>query len=518
MSGCCPQTFSVRGGRVTVPEPKRVTSTRRRVVTGRLIDRPASPRPLPGRLRRGPTTPEPEDHRPSCTPAESGPIPDPSTAAASPRPVSRRCSRASVSCSTAGDGSPRSSWSRSLILVAVGALLFATQPTIQLAAMAAAPSVLAALLTLNLILLLFRLLAVGQAFLDTRRPGPTGRLGLVGIAIIAVLVVTPHVLAYRYGTAFGDTFARVFDAEGRPGRRGTRRELRRRGPAPDERINILLLGVDNLPSRTATLTDTMMVASLDPVGKTVSLVSVPRDLIGVPLGNGDDFGPKLNSLMAYRRPQPEAVPRRRHPRAARTRSARCSGSRSITTHERSSSGSRRWSTRSAASMSLVPEGFDDPTYDGFGLVTPGYSIDAGRHHLDGLNALAYARARKADGESDFTRAARQQQVLVALRDAVTKDGSLLWELPALLEPSARPSAPTCRSSASRSSPRSWTRSRTGRSSAAVIRHPLVRSARTRYGSSLEPDLAAIREVANGPVPGAGRGPEPWPTPKPSQEP
>ena len=49
-----------------------------------------------------------------------------------------------------------------------------------------------------------------------------------------------------------------------------------------------------------------------------------------------------------------------------------------------------------------------------------------------MNALAYARARKAAGESDFTRAARQQQILIALRNAVTKDGSLFFKLNELL--------------------------------------------------------------------------------------
>ena len=40
----------------------------------------------------------------------------------------------------------------------------------------------------------------------------------------------------------------------------------------------------------------------------------------------------------------------------------------------------------------------------------------------GSQALAYARVRKAAGESDFTRAARQQEVLIALRDAIVRGG------------------------------------------------------------------------------------------------
>ena len=42
----------------------------------------------------------------------------------------------------------------------------------------------------------------------------------------------------------------------------------------------------------------------------------------------------------------------------------------------------------------------------------------------GSQALAYARIRKPAGESDFTRAERQQEVLIALRDSVVKGGFL----------------------------------------------------------------------------------------------
>jgi anionic cell wall polymer biosynthesis LytR-Cps2A-Psr (LCP) family protein len=65
----------------------------------------------------------------------------------------------------------------------------------------------------------------------------------------------------------------------------------------------------------------------------------------------------------------------------------------------------------------VAHSFCDPTYRQFGFPN-GFSITAGRHHVNGLQALAYARVRKASGESDFTRATRQQEVLSGVRDAV----------------------------------------------------------------------------------------------------
>jgi len=78
----------------------------------------------------------------------------------------------------------------------------------------------------------------------------------------------------------------------------------------------------------------------------------------------------------------------------------------------------------------VTKSLSDPNYGGFG-VGPGWSIEPGLHHLDGANALAYARIRKSTGESDFTRAARQQEVLVALRNRAVGAGILL-SLPQLL--------------------------------------------------------------------------------------
>lgn len=406
----------------------------------------------------------------------------------------------------------------SLILIALAAVLFATQPAIQLAAKAAAPSALAALLTLNLILLFFRLFAVGQAFLDTRRPGPTSRLGAVGIVILAILVIAPHAVAFRYGTVVGDTFARVFEnptslAGDDPRDLGGSAS----GPREGERVNILLLGVDSLPWRTATLTDTMMVASLDPVGKTVTLVSVPRDLIGVPLGNGDEFGPKLNSLMAFADRNPKQF-RGGGIRALEDAIGALLGIR-IHYYARTEFYGFVDMVDAVGGVDVtVKDGFNDPTYDGFGFGRKGYAIEPGKHHLDGLNALAYARARKANGESDFTRAARQQQVLVGLRDAVTKDGSLLWELPALLEAigkTIRSDVPVDRlpelaAVVDQIDDQSIVR--------AVIRHPLVRSRQTQYGSSLVPDLGAIREVADGLFPAPGVQPTPWPTPEPSATP
>jgi polyisoprenyl-teichoic acid--peptidoglycan teichoic acid transferase len=401
----------------------------------------------------------------------------------------------------------------SILVLAIAGLVWATQTPTRIAAWAVAPAVLGSLLTLNVVVLAWRLLATGQSFLDTRRHGPTGRLGVIGIMLIALFIVVPHLLVYGYGTAFGATFARIFDdtelaAAGGPGDPG---------PGPNERINVLVIGVDAVPGRAASLTDTMMVVSFDPVGKTASVASLPRDIVNVPLGDGNEFGPKLNSLMAYADAHPKEFPKGGI-QALQDAAGALLGI-PIHYYARMEFAGFISMVDAVGGVDItVAKAIDDPGYDGFGAGKRGWSISAGKHHLDGANALAYARSRKSAGESDFTRAARQQQIIVALRNAATRDGSLFWELPALLDAvgeTVRTDIPVERLPQLAAA---IDEMGSGGITRAVIRHPLVRTVETRYGSSLQPDLAAIRDVAAKLFPTPGGDPVPWPPPKPSASP
>jgi polyisoprenyl-teichoic acid--peptidoglycan teichoic acid transferase len=404
----------------------------------------------------------------------------------------------------------------SLILVALGFMLVQLQSPARLAAWVVSPQVMGTLLALNVVVLGWRLLAVGQAFLDTRRTGPTGRLGVAGIVVIAILVVLPHVAVYQYGTILGDTFERVFTgavlgASDDPGAAA--------GPVPKdgERTNVLLVGVDKRAKGSATLTDTMMVASLDPIGHTVSIVSLPRDLIDTPLGNGDVFAPKLNSLMSYADRHPKEFPQG----GMRTLQDAVGALLDIPIHYYARvdfAGFIKMVDAVGGVDVTVKKGFEDPKYDGYGFDGRGFSITRGTHHLDGANALAFARSRKGLGESDFTRQARQQQILVALRDRATRGGSLLFALPDLLDAvgeTIRSDVPVDRLPALAA-----IMEEVGRTdvTSVVIRSPLVRAKKTRYGDSQAPDLARIRAVAAALFSDPGTPPQPWPTPKPTKAP
>lgn len=401
-------------------------------------------------------------------------------------------------------------------LLAIAMLLAQLQSPIRLAAWIITPSILGTVLTLNVLLALWRLVASIQAFLDTRWPGPTGRFGAIGMVVIAIAVVAPHFMVFQYGRLLGDTFGTIFEGRVLAASRGPAR-AERPGPANGQRINVLIIGVDATSKRTATLTDTMIVASLDPVGGSVSMVSLPRDLINVPLGNADVYGPKLNSLMSYADRHPEAFPN-----------------------------GGLWALQDAASALLgipihyyatmdmagfidmvdavggvditVKRGFEDPTYDGYGTDKRGYSITAGWHHMDGIQALAYARSRKALGESDFTRAARQQEIITALRREATSGGSLFWRLPELLKAvgaSIRTDLPTERLPALAAI---LDESGTDTMVRVVIKHPLVHPKSTQYGDAQDPDLAGILAMAQKLFPPPGGVPVGWPEASPSAAP
>ena len=227
------------------------------------------------------------------------------------------------------------------IVVLLGLLAVLAVPGPRLLASAIVPSTLESLLLLNLVLLGWRLAALVQAFFDSRFELRPGGLGLAGLAVIVVVTVMPHFGAQYVGGLARSTFADVFDGAVL----GERSAARGPVPGTNARMNVLLVGIDAGAGRDHALTDSLIVLSLDPVGKTVSMASLPRDTVNVPLGDGRTFGPKLNSLLSYATSHKDEFP------ASRTRSARCSGSRSITTRRSTWAGSSRWSTRSAGSTS-----------------------------------------------------------------------------------------------------------------------------------------------------------------------
>lgn len=408
-----------------------------------------------------------------------------------------------------------------LLLLAIGAFLIATRSPARLFASVVSPSVMGMLLTLNLVVLAWRVAAVLHAFFDSRYEGRPGRAGAIGLGVILVAVILPHGIANAWGSTAQATFAQIFQGEPGSGP-GQPVPVTARGPGVDERLNILVIGIDKLPWRTATLTDSIMVVSIDPVGETASVVSLPRDLVGVPLGNGNVFGPKLNSLMSYADRHPEEFPQG----GTRALEDAVGALLGIPIHYYAKIDFYGFVkiVDSVGGVDIdVKKGFYDATYDGIG-VNPenvqGWGVEAGLNHFNGWQALAYSRARKADGESDFTRAGRQQEVLLAIRKKVMSGGNILTQLPGLLValgdlvttdlPTDR--LPDLAAISDEMDASSIIR--------AVLKKPLINTGGIDpvYGSIQIPDVAAIQAVAKTLFPPPGTAPIPWPTPDPTPVP
>ena len=169
----------------------------------------------------------------------------------------------------------------------------------------------------------------------------------------------------------------------------------------DGRINIMVLGIGGAGHDGPNLSDTIMVWSIDPKTKDVALLSIPRDLyVKIP---GHGYG-KINSANAFGGPTlTEKV---------------VSGIIGVPIHYYAVidfSGFRS-AVDSVGGVDInVPTTLSDPLYpcdSENGKYCPIY-FKTGLQHMTGAVALRYSRSRETT--SDFDRAARQQQVAVALR-------------------------------------------------------------------------------------------------------
>jgi LCP family protein required for cell wall assembly len=414
------------------------------------------------------------------------------------------------------------------ILVLIGLLLgiLATTSLPRLAATLFDPAVLWGLLALQAALLIWRLLAVGSSLWDPRLTPPGRRDGVPIAALLLVAVIAPQAYA-GFATEVAREAADEIFTEPSPtaaaGPVGT--------PEPDPsflatpvpsasasasaspsptpgvpRVNVLLIGVDAGVGRRTYLTDTMIVASLDPVAETVSMVSIPRDMVDVPLPDGRKFTGKINGLVSYARHHPRQFPGSDGTGFDVLRDAlgQLLGL-DIRYHAAVNlQGFVNVIDKLGGINVYVARSFCDPTYDEYGF-TRGFSITKGRHHLNGQQALAYARVRKPAGESDFTRAARQQEVLSGIRDRIVHGGfindpvGLMRALSKTITTNVpRKSLPDLADAMAKIGREDTYRS--------VISSPLVRSGFDKRGSIQTPDLKRIDKLSTALFPATGKLP------------
>ncbi len=198
-----------------------------------------------------------------------------------------------------------------------------------------------------------------------------------------------------------------------------------------DRVNILLMGIDRRPGESfVSRTDTMMVISVDPQTQTASMLSIPRDLyVDIP-GYGQD---RINTAFVYGAMNSNDIETNYLDGAVLSMQTVAYNFDIPIDHfvlVDFSAFTRTIDLLGGLDLN-VPYTIDDPYYPDMNYGYDPLYIPAGLQHFDGQQALKYARTRHAD--TDFNRAARQQQVLLGVRQKALGMGvtEMLRQAPAI---------------------------------------------------------------------------------------
>ena len=180
--------------------------------------------------------------------------------------------------------------------------------------------------------------------------------------------------------------------------------------AKENRINMLLLGVGGHGHEGAYLTDTIIIASLQPDEGQAALLSIPRDLYVTSKELG---GAKVNAV--YVLAEQEGLD------GGTVLKDALSESFGIPIHYYSRidfDGFMHMIDLVGGVDVHVDRSFVDEKFPADNFQMQVVSFEQGDQHLDGLTALQYARSRhgNAGQGSDFARARRQQKILLALKN------------------------------------------------------------------------------------------------------
>jgi LCP family protein required for cell wall assembly len=316
------------------------------------------------------------------------------------------------------------------------------------------PGALVAVLALDVGLMLWRLVSIGEAGLAQPRGRSPFTVALV--AILMVATVAMHLWVANVTVAADRALAQVFDPPAGAGY--TPPTFGHLDPdVPEyrwdgtERVNILLIGYDSGPGRVDENTDTLMVATIDPASRTAALISIPRDTGYVPLPDrrvyADGVYPRrVNELASAANADPALW----CPDLAEGDDCGLATLRSavglylgIEIHHVAWVDLMGFAALVDAVGGVelcLPGVLADPRYGGPTWEGRGIVLEGGCRVYDGPHALAFARIRQGtltlpDGtvqeQNDFLRAARQQEFLLAFQQQVAKT-NLLISFPSLL--------------------------------------------------------------------------------------
>lgn len=195
----------------------------------------------------------------------------------------------------------------------------------------------------------------------------------------------------------------------------------------DGRVNILLLGRGGEGHDGADLTDTILLASIDPVNNKAGLVSIPRDM-WVTTSSGSS---KINSIFAYAK-------QRAQRNGSNKEAAEEAGVKAIQEEVKEILGipvhyysmvdfaafKEAVDTVGGVDINVTEEtAVTERLWDPMTRKQYYLNVKPGLQHFDGQRALFYARSRHTSPRGDFDRAERQRLMIQALSKKITSAGT-----------------------------------------------------------------------------------------------
>jgi LCP family protein required for cell wall assembly len=373
-----------------------------------------------------------------------------------------------------------------VLMIALVAGIVLRMDRLELIGLVFNPFLLSTIFVVNLILLVYRIVAIIDAYrvaewMNSVAAGGNGRLGrarlnraplsIAGLLAVILVMAGSHVVVARYDILALDalTSGCIFvgedtaeceprptespdpsdsaDPSVEPTGSATPEPTAVGSDVPEvsappwdgtERLNILLLGADKQGG--GHRTDTMITVSIDPVTKKVAMFSLPRDTVDVPLPAGPPralwgrtYRQKINSLYVNNYRRADVWPGRQGIRGYNALKATLGEfyGLDIKYFVEVDFGGFRTVVDAIGGVTVnvqVPI-VDDAYPTGVAKNTRLY-IPSGIQHMSGAAALRYARSRNTS--NDFDRGARQQRILLSMQRQADP-AQLLPRLPELIE-------------------------------------------------------------------------------------
>jgi len=235
------------------------------------------------------------------------------------------------------------------------------------------------------------------------------------LVIVVLVVATGGWMMYKAGSTLGKIstkdgfFASLWKSL--PGVGSDQLQGQKEG-----QINVLLLGMRGTNMEGGgLLADSIIVASIRPQENKVALVSIPRDLYVSDPGSSSQS--KINAVNALYEEKGEGQGMEMMKQVV----GDVTGLPIHYVVRIDFRGFKELVDAVGGVDIFLNQPFSEPTQFE-GEEAANFSLPAGRNHLDGQQALFFVRARYAS--SDFERAKRQQQILIALKDQLLSLGTL----------------------------------------------------------------------------------------------